>query len=51
MQSDEKRKKLPEQITEQKLPEMKTHKGKETLHKSGEIKYKMYSKWDVGKAF
>jgi hypothetical protein len=21
------------------------------LHKSGEIKYKMYSKWDVGKAF
>jgi hypothetical protein len=28
---------------------MKTHKGKEMLHKSGEMKYKMYSKWDVGK--
>jgi len=28
---------------------MKTRKGKERLHKSGEIKYKIYSKWDVGK--
>jgi len=28
---------------------MKTHNGKEALHKNGEIKYKMFSKWDVVK--
>jgi len=28
---------------------MKTHTGKETLHKRGEKKYKMYSKWGVRK--